>query len=295
MTQKIIQIPTLNDTPEDFQQLFEMSNQVNGLFEDVRFDFSNCKFLRSNAVAFLGGLARLIESFGGSVIFDWDTLRSNSVRANLCQNGFAGNFGYNAKAWSGHSIPYREEMEPDMNKIMDYLTYRWIGKWVNVTDRLRDAISGRMWEIYSNAFEHSDTEVGVFTCGQHFRHRNDLILTVVDFGLGIPAKVKAFLSQFVDEARVSKLSGAECMKWAFERGNTTSMGGVARGLGLDLLKEFVRVNQGKLEVYSNDGYAIIDKEGERFDNSPISFQGTVVHITLRCDEKLYRFYDEAEE
>ncbi len=235
MTQKIIQIPTLNDTPEDFQQLFEMSNQVNGLFEDVRFDFSNCKFLRSNAVAFLGGLARLIESFGGSVIFDWDTLRSNSVRANLCQNG------------------------------------------------------------YSNAFEHSDTEVGVFTCGQHFRHRNDLILTVVDFGLGIPAKVKAFLSQFVDEARVSKLSGAECMKWAFERGNTTSMGGVARGLGLDLLKEFVRVNQGKLEVYSNDGYAIIDKEGERFDNSPISFQGTVVHITLRCDEKLYRFYDEAEE
>lgn len=294
MTQKIIQIPTLNDRPEDFQQLFEMSNQVNGLFEDVRFDFTNCRFLRSNAVAFLGGLARLIESLGGSVFFDWDTLRSNAVRANLCQNGFAGNFGYNATAWDGHSIPYREEKTPDMNEIMDYLTYRWIGKWVNVTDRLRDAISGRMWEIYSNAFEHSDTEVGVFTCGQHFRHYNDLILTVVDFGHGIPANVKAFLSQYVDEARVSKLSGADCMKWAFERGNTTCMGGVARGLGLDLLKDFVRINQGKLEVYSNDGYAIIDKEGERFDNCYISFKGTVVHITLRCDEKLYRFCDEAE-
>ena len=294
MTQKIIQIPTLNDRPEDFQQLFEMSNQVNGLFEDVRFDFTNCRFLRSNAVAFLGGLARHVESLGGSVFFDWDTLRSNAVRANLCQNGFAANFGYNATAWDGHSIPYREEKKPDMNEIMDYLTYSWIGKWVNVTDRLSDAISGRMWEIYSNAFEHSGTEVGVFTCGQHFRHYNDLILTVVDFGHGIPANVKAFLSQYVDEARVSKLSGADCMKWAFERGNTTCMGGVARGLGLDLLKDFVRINQGKLEVYSNDGYAIIDKEGERFDNCYISFKGTVVHITLRCDEKLYRFYDEAE-
>jgi len=294
MTQKIIQIPTLNDSPEDFLELFKISNQVNGRFEDVRFDFTNCWFLRSNAVAFLGGLARHVESLGGSVIFDWETLRSNSVRANLCQNGFAGNFGYNAKAWSGHSIPYREEMEPDMNEIMDYLTYSWVGKWVKVTDRLRDAISGRMWEIYSNAFEHSGTEVGVFTCGQHFRHHKDLILTVVDFGRGIPSNVKAFLSQYVDETRVSKLSGADCMKWAFERGNTTSMGGVARGLGFDLLKEFVRVNQGKLEVYSNDGYAIIDKEGERFDNCYISFQGTVVHITLRCDEKLYRFYDEAE-
>lgn len=62
----------------------------------------------------------------------------------------------------------------------------------------------------------------------------------------------------------------------------------------DLLKEFVRLNQGKLEIYSNDGYAIVDKDGERFENRDLAFEGTVVHITLRCDEKLYRFRDEAE-
>ena len=181
----------------------------------------------------------------------------------------------------------------DMNRIMDYLTYSWIGKgWVHVSELLRDAIAGRMWEIYNNAFEHSGTQIGVFSCGQYFRTHNDLILSVIDFGRGIPANVRAFLRYHVNEETVSKLSGAACLKWAFEPGNSTCMGGVARGLGLDLLKEFIRVNQGKLEVYSNEGYAIVDKGGEHYVNRNMSFEGTIMHITLRCDETLYCFRDE---
>lgn len=293
MTEKVIQIPTLNDVPTDFGRLFEIWKQVNGCFEDVRFNFSRCGFLRPNAVAFLGGLARLSKSRRGSVIFDWSTLKNRAVMTNLCQNGFAGIFGCKSTRWDGNSIPYREDSELDMNKIMDYLTDKWIGRgWVHVSSRLRDAIAGRMWEIYNNAFEHSGTDIGVFSCGQHYK--KDLILSVIDFGRGIPANVRIFLCQHVDEALVSKLSGATCLKWAFERGNSTCMGDVARGLGLDLLKEFVRLNQGKLEIYSNDGYAIVDKDGERFENRDISFEGTAAHITLRCDENLYQFRNEAE-
>ena len=295
MAQKVIQIPTLNDGASDFQRLFVIWEQVSDYFEEVRFDFSGCRFLRPNAVAFLGGLARLIESRMGSVVFDWNTLHNKRVMTNICQNGFAGTFNHPSSGWDGNSIPYREDKTLDMNGIMDYLTYNWIGKgWVHVSSRLRDAIVGRMWEIYNNAFEHSGTEIGVFSCGQHFWRQNDLILSVVDFGRGIPANVRTFLRQYADEALVSKLSGAACLKWAFERGNSTCMGGVARGLGLDLLKEFVRINQGTLEVYSNEGYAIIDKDGERYENHDISFEGTVVHITLRCDEKIYQFRDESE-
>ncbi|MBF0497609.1 MAG: ATP-binding protein [Deltaproteobacteria bacterium] len=294
MVQKIIQIPRINDEPRDIATLFEIWSQVNGCHQNVRFDFSQCDFLRPNAVAFLGGLARLIESRRGKVVFDWDTLRNKAVKNNLRQNGFAGQFGYPSSGWEGNSIPYREDRTLDMNGIMDYLTFNWIGKgWVHVSERLRDAIAGRMWEIYNNAFEHSGSKIGVFTCGQHFWQQNDLILSVIDFGRGIPTNVRTFLRQYADEALVSKLSGAACLKWAFERGNSTCMGVIARGLGLDLLKEFVRINQGRLEVYSNEGYAIIDAGGEQYVNRDISFEGTLVHITLRCDEKLYHFKDEA--
>jgi len=68
--------------------------------------------------------------------------------------------------------------------------------------------------------------------------------------------VRFFLRQHVEDVLVLKLSGAACLKWAFECGNSTCTGDVSRGLGLNLLKEFVRLNQGKLEIYNNDGYAI---------------------------------------
>jgi len=178
-----------------------------------------------------------------------------------------------------------------MNNIMDYLTYGWIGRgWLHVSDLLRDAIAGKMWEIYNNAFEHSGTNIGVYSCGQYFQHQNDLILSVVDFGQGIPAEVRSFLIR--RDPRAEDLSASSCLRWAFTRGMSTSTDGVARGLGLDLLKEFVSINQGKLEVYSNEGYAIIDKDGERYANLGISFEGTLFHITLRCNESLYCFKKE---
>lgn len=231
----------------------------------------------------------------GKIVFDWTTCTNSWVMTNLCQNGFAGNFGFLSSTWDGNSIPYREDSSMDMNGIMDYLTFNWIGKgWVHVSARLRDAIAGKMWEIYNNAFEHSGTQIGVFSCGQHFWRQNDLILSVVDFGRGISANVRAFLRQHADENLVSRLSGAACLKWAFEGGNSTCMGTVARGLGLDLLRKFILINQGKLEIYSNEGYVIIDNNGERYENRGISFEGTMVHITLRCDENLYSFRNEVE-
>ncbi|MFH0822827.1 MAG: ATP-binding protein, partial [Pseudomonadota bacterium] len=253
MAQKVIQIPTLNDKARDFGQLFNIWSRINDYYLDVRFDFSQCWFLRPNAVAFLGGLGRLVQSRIGTVAYDWTTCKSAAVINNLRQNGFAGTFGHPSSAWDGNSIPYREDGSLDMNGIMDYLTLNWIGKgWVHISDRLRDAIAGRMWEIYNNAFEHSGTSIGVFSCGQHFPSKDELVLSVVDFGRGIPGKVRSFLREHADEERVSRLTGASCLKWAFQAGNTTKVGEPG-GSGLDLLKEFVRVNQGKLEVYSNEG------------------------------------------
>lgn len=293
--QKVIRISTINDKISDFRRLFEIRSQVDGWFEDVRFDFTECQFLRSNAVAFLGGLARSVESKSGSVVFDCNTLQNEAVITNLRQNGFAGNFGECSPGWDGNSIQYREDTHLEMNSIMDYLTYNWIGKgWIHVSHELCDAIVGQMWEIYNNAFEHGNSPIGVVSCGQHFPKQKTLILSVIDFGIGIASNVRNFLRHKVhEEDRVSRLSGGKCLEWAFKEGNTTCMSEIPRGLGLDFLKRFVRLNQGKLEVYSNDGYVIIDKDRECYSTLDFSFNGTVIHITLQCDEKLYRFYNES--
>jgi len=293
-TQKIIKIPRLNDGSNDFRKLFEIFDSVKELNENIKFDFSLCVFLRPNAVAFLGGLARYIEYNEGIVSFDWNSCLDEKVIANIRQNGFAKAFGALQEPWTGESIPYREDKVVDANGIMDYLTDGWLKhEWVHMSKRLTDAIAGKMWEIYNNAFEHSETHIGVFSCGQHFKKEENVLFSVVDFGQGIPTKIRNYVANF-DPVSAQKLPAEACLRCAFTRGNTTSIKeGVPRGLGLDLLKEFVQLNEGKLEVYSNEGYVRIDKDGESYQNlQGISFKGTIFHITLRCDEKYYRFIDE---
>ena len=280
----VLNVTTINDELSDFDRLFALWNQVNDDFLDVTFDFSRCGFLRQNAVAFLGGLARLIESRFGNVIFDWNTLRNN-IRGNLEQNGFLSTFRHTGGPWTGNSIPYREDPSQDAENIMDYLKTKWLGRgWVHVSDLLRDAIVGRVWEIYANAFEHGQSSIGIFSCGQHYPRYHELKLTVVDFGVGIPSNVRYY---FKDDPRFQSLNAASCLKWAFQRGTTTRPNGTSRGMGLDLLKDFVKINKGKLEIFSHEGYALIDEAQEIFTNRQTFFEGTLANITLRCDESLY--------
>ncbi len=67
MTALTIFVPRLNDELWDAQQLVRIWQQVDdgGDGAKVSFYFSRCDFLRPNAVAYLGGLARMIEHRGG--------------------------------------------------------------------------------------------------------------------------------------------------------------------------------------------------------------------------------------
>jgi hypothetical protein len=282
-----LKIPTVNDEPCDFDRLFSLWDQANGDCLHVAFDFSGCHFVRQNAVAFIAGLARLIESRGGRAEFRWNTLRQN-VAANLAQNGFLAAFGNPSCPWRGNSIPFREDQFQDKNAVVEYLKKKWLGReWVRVSERLRGEIIGRVWEIYVNAFEHGQSDIGVFSCGQHYPLLHELALTVVDFGVGIPANVRL---HFADDPRAAGLSASKCLEWAFQLGNSTKAA-VGRGVGLDLLKEFVTINNGRLEMFSHKGRVQIGKEFKT-ENKASFFEGTLVNITLKCDESFYHLADE---
>ncbi len=288
MKPMIVHVPTVNDDSRDFDRLFALWDRVNDDELEVTFDFSCCTFLRQNAVAFLGGLARLIEYRGGRASFAWDTLQ-DAIRTNLAQQGFLAAFNAGGGPWTGNSIPYREDRQQDKHEQMEYLKRKWLGRgWVNVSPKLRDAIVGNVWEIYANAFEHSNSPIGVFTCGQHYPKNQELKLTVVDFGVGIPSNVRFF-------CRNPGLPAHRALEWAFQEGTTTNPNGMGRGMGLDLLKRFVRANCGSLEVYSHDGRARIDCDGETYANTKRWFEGTIFNIGIRCDDTYYRLASEVSE
>lgn len=275
-----IQVRTVNDSLPDFEYLFGLWNQLRETPDHVTLDFSNCQFLQQNAVAFLGGLARLIASRSGAVSFDWTTLRGN-VRANLERNGFLAAFGGSEQPCADNAIPYREDANPDEKQIAAYLRDRWLGRgWISVGPRLCAEIVSRVVELYDNAFTHARTPVGVISCGQYYPTLKRLKLTAVDFGVGIPATVRAYLGK-------PAMPPGEAMAWALRRGTTTKRGSISRGLGLDLLKTFVQMNKGSLEIFSGGGYALITEDVERCVDRGLAFGGTLVNISLRCDERYY--------
>lgn len=284
-----VPVHRLDDNTSDFIKLSVMRGVIErSQNKNIILDFTECSFLRHPAVAFIGGLIRHAASLGKTVTIDWPTVRQH-VRNNLAQNGFASMFGDTDAIgpWRGNSIPYREDHLEDGPAVMEYLQTSWLGrKWVNVSDELASAIQGKVWEIYANCFEHSRSKVGVFTCGQHYPNEKRLGLCVIDFGVGIPHKVRSFL-------RKPHLRPEEALKWAFRSGTSTSSDKrKGRGIGLNLLKEFVELNDGQLSIYSDGGHARVTGGGEVFRRVSSPFQGTIVDIRFICDEDRYALASE---
>lgn len=288
MVQTLI-IPTINDNRRDVDTLANLWRQVaqHGFDRDYALDFQYCGFLRQNAVAFLGGFVKLILQRGGEISLLTRTM-STALRTNLEQNGFAYAMGATTGPWRGNSVPYRQDLTTDKNSIIDeYLSAEWLGRgWVNISANLRYAIVGQMWEIYQNAFEHSITSVGVLSCGQHYPQLSELRLSIADFGIGIPANARSINPT---------INPSESMRWAFMKGTTSKQNSsVSRGLGLDLLKDFIRINRGSLEVISHNGYAKITDNTESYEILNSWFEGTLVNIGLQCDESYYCLSNESD-
>ena len=273
-------VPTINTNPWNHSDLFDIWNRLNTDSLHVTFDFSLCSFLQQNGVAFLGGLAKLVEHRSGKVNFKWETMHS-AIKTNLEQNGFGAAFGLDSDPWTGNSIPYRQDISFNQNSITTYLRSNWLGRgWVSVSDELGDVITSKVLECYLNGFEHSDSPIGVFSCGQHFPRLGLLKICIVDFGIGIPSNVRRFKEN-------PKIESAQALKWAFQSGTTTKPNGLGRGLGLDILKDFIDINQGVMGIYSENGVALLESNKEQYLERNSFFQGTLINITLQCNEMVY--------
>jgi hypothetical protein len=226
---RVLNVPTLGtgSTYSLFRLRQEMSKELllHGTDVDFEFDFTNCRFLGEQAVAFLGGMMRLIEYQGAGATISEHTLRPD-VRRNLLKNGFLEVFAKQGGRAAGNTIPFRQHRAGDDERVVEYLVWQWLGRdWVRASVQLTSAIVGKMWEIYANAFEHSRSPIGVFSCGQHYPNVHKLNLCVIDFGVGIPYNVRQHMQS-------RRLTAESALEWAFQEGTTTSQDGIARDLAV---------------------------------------------------------------
>ncbi|OZY39225.1 hypothetical protein CJF43_24105 [Pseudomonas fragi] len=315
---KTILIPTIKDDGPGYEKILGLAEVV---FEDpyhhFDFDFSRCAMIDHNTVVMLGALARYVDyhnnqmkisksmllfkssvSNVAGVMFLVETMNS-AVRERLIGNNFLSHFSSGSLDGypTGGYLGYREHNYlQDADKIADHLQNEWLSAAkLRLSDKLKPAITSRILEVFSNAYGHGVSiqdmkTMGVYSCGQFNNKDKTLNISVLDFGPGIIKNVKRVRGD---------MPSIDAMQWALVKGNSTrtdsQLSDIPRGLGLDLLHNFVHVNGGELRIYTNDVKVISSKSsGLIVEENTRVLRGTMVSIKINCDDRYYRFTSEAE-
>lgn len=142
-----------------------------------------------------------------------------------------------------------------------------------------------IFEIFSNAVLHSRTRLGIFSCGQFFPKRDQLAFSVADLGVGMRQNIRRHLG--------SDLAPEEAIEWATRENNTTKRENVPGGLGLKLLREFIDLNQGCLQIVSDAGYWRRRSRRTTTRRLDRPFPGTVVSVEINtADQNSYSLSSE---
>jgi len=196
----------------------------------------------------------------------------------LQRNGFLPNFGFDREKKedvSKTTIEYKRFDNNELSSFKNYVASHFVGKGIpdmsrQLHRRFRESIS----EIFENAAFHSLTTDGIFACGQYFPQDFRLDFSIADLGIGISRNIQEKLGLFVDDENA--------IVWATSGENTTRQieDGKPGGLGLKLLKEFITLNGGTLQIVSYTGYWRFDHGNFITKRLPSPFPGTVVNIEI---------------
>lgn len=143
----------------------------------------------------------------------------------------------------------------------------------DMSEKLIDFFYRSVCDIFDNAARHSNTKLGVVSCGQYFPHKLLISFTIADLGVGIRKNVRDHTG--------NNLTAIEAINWAVILGNTTKSDGDPGGMGLNLLCEFINTVGGCVRIISENAYwekrnsNIVERE------LPCLFPGTVVNFEVR--------------
>lgn len=132
-------------------------------------------------------------------------------------------------------------------------------------------------ELFVNSSMHSKSQVKVSASGQYYPHLDKIAFVLSDGGIGIESSLKG--------AGIIFEHPHLAIDWAMQNNNTGRSGDIPGGLGLSILKEFVKLNGGRLAVCSHGGYWEIDGTGAIMRPMRSSFPGTIVMMEILTSDK----------
>ena len=250
-------------------------------------DFKQTDWFEGNVAAILGAITVTYMEKGKTVHVR--NLNQN-IESVLRRNHFLCEFKYDGIIDSkGTIITYKKFTQYQDIEFLNYIDDELLSKpdFPKHSKLLGKKINESIFELFENARTHGNCK-HIFTCGQYYPSGNKgkrLDITIVDLGVTIKTNVNNYLN--------NNLTGVETIDWAMQYGNTTKTGNVTGGLGLDIVKEFISLNNGKIQFVSADGYLEYTKNGNIKNSFKHQFGGTIVNIEFNLsDRKSYTLKEE---
>ena len=169
-----VSLGEIRSSQASFSRLAEMHGALDACFFDIiEADFSACTWFDANMSAPLGVvLARAQQINTVELKGLWP-----GVQSILSKNSFLTAFGFPKRCDTyGTTIPYRRFTTTDNLFFAEYLNSHLRGKDLpRMTPALSERFKRSILEIFVNATSHSESELGIFACGQYFpkKHRLD--------------------------------------------------------------------------------------------------------------------------
>lgn len=255
------------------------------VLDDIEIDMRNTTWFDADMC---GSVGAILYHIGANLNAVRLTNISPEVRSILSNNGFLTHYGEEriGDRWET-TIGYQRFDVQDDRYFSEYIEREFIHRdeMPTMSPGLLKRFRESIFEIFSNAVLHSKSRLGIFNCGQLFPRRGHLNLTVADLGVGMKKNVGDHIKEDIEPE--------QAIVWATEKRNTTKVGSVPGGLGLKLLREFIDLNKGCLQIVSDAWYWC--RKGGRTTTERLlhRFPGTVVSVEINTtDIHSYRLQSE---
>ena len=275
--------PGIGHDQRGFAYLAWLNAQIQScVLDTVIINMESTDWFDADMCAALGAILHKVKSNANAV----KIIRIHSdVEKALSRNGFLSSYGrWKPSDRYGTAIAYQRFNRQDARLFAKYVVDEFIGQQriPQMSPDLLRAFTQNVLEIFDNSALHSHSDLGVFSCGQFFRTRESLTFTIADLGVGIQRNVK---ERFGLE---QEMTPEQAIAWAVQDYNTTRKNNVPGGLGLTILRKFIDLNEGRIQIVSDAGYWQRANGNNVIANLGNPFPGTIVSIEINtADSKAY--------
>lgn len=283
----IIMAPTRIQNEKKYHLwMSEIENKIiHSSYTKIDIDFTECKFSHAVFTSFIGALVVIGKHHNKVVRIRYNN--ESDVGQYFQKSGLTEYFrtgGTNITNGYPYSISF-SPIDTGSDSIINYIERIIKLLPVRLEPAGEETLFLNFYEICNNSAEHSYSKYGTYGCGHWMPSMKQLVFSLYDTGIGIPALVREKVNH--------SFNSLEALQWALRPGNSTKQleGNAPRGLGLSNLLQFLDVSRNSLTIVSNDLYFHYKEGRYEYAELPSPIIGTFISISIKSDTEHWYTYE----